>query len=782
MHLIFFIIIIPPLFILIAYFFQHENQKKQAVIGDCQKAIGGCHSPHWYRLKFMRFSKNTLALAVMAATVSLAHTSPVLAETATESTDKKYQPTLMNQVTVTAARSEKQLKDIAGTIVVMDEEQLEKQLATDIRDLVRYEPGISVGSDGRTGSEGFNIRGMEGNRVKIMVDGIDQPQQFDSGFTYQRSQRNFIDIDAIKAVEVVKGPASSLYGSDAIGGIVAYQTKDPSDYLKSDGDDTTASVKGSYTSADHGFAETFTLANRTGDLESMLIYTRRDVEELETHSGADIEGNARGAADPLDTGSNNFLGKLQYQVNDDHRVGLTGEYLDAKTKVKLKSGEKLLPGGTTGEDIASRKRIGAFHEWEAGLTAFDSLRTQLDWQDSKMDQTTWIPATSRYNDRKKVYFYGEKSIQLATQFDKQVQLGNTEHSFVYGFDVNDVKTENRNISYETGKDPADKTYIPSVDKLTYGLFVQDEITLTDRLVLTPGVRFDSYKYSPGGDKLEKSTGNKLTSRLGAVYNLSDELSVFGQYSQGFKAPDLYDMYYTHKGIGFDGKPYKTISNPDLKPEESQSVEFGLRGDDHRGSFEVVAFYNRYSNFIDTFTDMSDPTYTGGITQAQNIGKAEIQGVELRGQLWLDETIGAPMGTTLRGSLAYADGEDKENNQKLNSVAPITAVIGLGYDDLSGNYGGELAWTLVKGKSDSDVSDSEVPTGKTQFNPAGYGLVDLTAYYSPVEDVTLRAGLFNITDKKYWLLEDVRGRSFGDPELNRYTQPGRNFSVSVKWDI
>ena len=122
----------------------------------------------------MKPSKSTLALAVMA---SIAHSNAALAEDS--GAQNKYQPTLMNQVTVSATRSEKQLKDVAGSVTVVDEEQIEKEMATDIRDLVRYEPGVDVSSDGRTGSKGFNIRGMEANRVKIMVDGVDQPFSLD---------------------------------------------------------------------------------------------------------------------------------------------------------------------------------------------------------------------------------------------------------------------------------------------------------------------------------------------------------------------------------------------------------------------------------------------------------------------------------------------------------------------------------------------------------------------------------------------------------------------------
>ena len=736
----------------------------------------------------MTFSKHSLALAVMAASVSLAQAPAVLADAGSESTpEKDYQPTLLNQVTVTATRSEKQLKDVAGSVAVIDDEQMEKELANDIKDAVRYEPGVSVGTDGyRGGNEGFNIRGMQGNRVKIMVDGVDQAQQFTVGPSeYIRSQRNFVDMETLKAIEVVKGPSSTLYGSDAIGGLVAFKTKDPSDLLKPAGDDTSASIKAGYSSVNEGFSETFSLANRSGDLETMLIYTRRDHKETDTHSGSDIYGSGRGQGNPSDTGLNNVLAKAQYQVNENNRIGLTGEFMESKTDSELKT---MSPDGVTGKDQVERQRIGISHEWDAGLAGFDSMEWQLDWQNSETNMKTHRPAYTfpgmpPFPNRNFDYLYSESGLQLNAQFNKALSWGEYDHTIVYGFNGSQTKVDNTSTEHnlDNGTSTA-KNYIPKTDATKYGVYFQDEIQLTSRWTVSPGIRYDKYEYNPEGntnlgEPAEDSQGDKLTARLGTVYQFNENLSAFAQFSQGFKAPGLMEIYYTYD------QGEVQLANPNLKPEESNSFELGLRGDGRLGSYEVTSFYNKYSNFIDLQVIGVDNS-TGSarnIKQYRNVAKAEIKGVEFRGQLWLDEAIKAPAGTTLRGSVAYADGENKENGEKLNSVAPLTGVVGLGYDDLSGRYGGEFAWTLVKGKSDSDVSNSEVDSGE-QFNPAGYGIVDLTAYYVPVKDVTLRAGLFNITDKKYWILEDVRGRESTYAGLDRYAQPGRNVSVSVKWDI
>ena len=110
----------------------------------------------------MMFNKNRLAIAVMAATSAMVHAEQL----------PTAQPTMMQQVTVTATRTEKAVKDVAGSVTVIDEEQIDNQMATNIGELLRYEPGVTTQGNSRLGIEGFNIRGMSGNRVKVMVDGV----------------------------------------------------------------------------------------------------------------------------------------------------------------------------------------------------------------------------------------------------------------------------------------------------------------------------------------------------------------------------------------------------------------------------------------------------------------------------------------------------------------------------------------------------------------------------------------------------------------------------------
>ena len=182
-------------------------------------------------------------------------------------------------------------------------------------------------------------------------------------------------------------------------------------------------------------------------------------------------------------------------------------------------------------------------------------------------------------------------------------------------------------------------------------------------------------------------------------------------------------------------------------------------------------------------------------QYQNLSDASIHGLEFKGGIFLDEAFGAPQGTRLTTAVAWAQGKGTKpgengtfyNDEPLNSIAPLTAVIGFGYDSPSEKWGSELMWTLVAAKDLEDTSNvTDVSMGGThgedKFTPAGYGTVDFTAYYKPVKDVTVNAGIFNMADKKYWVWDDVRNITSTDAGINRYTQPGRNYSVSIKWEM
>ncbi|MEE4108871.1 MAG: TonB-dependent receptor plug domain-containing protein, partial [Halieaceae bacterium] len=161
----------------------------------------------------------------------------------------------LESITVVGTRTERTLGEVEATISVYDQEDIERRLVRDIQDLVRYEPGVSVGGTGsRFGLEGFTIRGVGGNRVLTMVDGIRQPEEFSFG-PFLSSRRDLVDVDQISRIEIARGPVSTLYGSDALGGVVAITTRAPNEYVSAL-DPTHLDLKTGYSSADNSFIGT----------------------------------------------------------------------------------------------------------------------------------------------------------------------------------------------------------------------------------------------------------------------------------------------------------------------------------------------------------------------------------------------------------------------------------------------------------------------------------------------------------------------------------------------
>ncbi|MBL1416206.1 MAG: TonB-dependent hemoglobin/transferrin/lactoferrin family receptor [Moritella sp.] len=709
----------------------------------------------------------------LTTSILLALSMPAMAESNNNTADAT--------TVVSATRSEQLLTDVAASVSVISADDIEENLVKNVGEIFDYTPGITVESDPRYGIQSINIRGMEGNRVKIVIDGVSQANRFDSGQSFIQSGRLDIDPDMIKSVEVVKGPASSLYGSDAIAGIVAFETKDPSDFLDA-GDNSGGHLKLGYHSVDSSFSQSVALANRTGNLESLVAYTHRAGEEEQNF----------GEPDPQETEKNNILVKLQYQINENNRIEFTGEQVlsDIDSDLPLDS---TWDENYDAEDQHERQRIGAKYILTADNALFDSVALQLDWKKSKQISQTMRGNTANKSELKD-YLYGEEGYEGSAKFDKSFALAGMEHYLTYGLSYEYRDIENINVTYKT--DSAGDTtntlyyYMPAAEEIKWGAYLQDQIVLLDGdLVLTPSVRFDSFSTNPDNsvptDKHNNVSGyiptdykdysdSAVTGKFGALYSLTEDTKVFAQVSQGFRAPDFQELFYSYSS---GTMPYKSEPNPDLKAETSISYETGLRGNFSAGNYEFALFYSDYDNFIDTVTRYDDPQYSWGITSYDNLEKATVKGAELGANLWLDSLIGAFDGTTLRLAAAYTEGEDQDG-LALNSVAPWNMVVGLNYDSPSTNWGTSLktVYTAKKGVSDINSTDTG---NKDQIENPSSTVVDLTAYYKPMEDLTLRAGVYNLTNEQYWSWNDVRGLIAQDNDLS---QAERNYGVTVKYDF
>lgn len=735
-------------------------------------------------------------------------------------------PNQFDTVTVTATRTEQTLDQVPSTVSVQTERDIDQKNVKNIQDLVRYEPGVTVsGTGSRFGLSGFNIRGIGGNRVLTQVDGTSVPGEFAFG-PFQNARRNYIDLDSVKQVEIIRGPASSLYGSDAIGGVVSFLTKDAADYLD-EGDDVYARLKTGYDSSDKSWLKSSTLAGRVGQVDGVLQLSHRSGHEIKTHGGQGGIGNARGEANTQDITEENLLVKAGWNYNDTDRLQLAYERLQNDVNSDVLSEYSSFSSTPTfgimrsnalidrseAKDSTDRERLSLQHRFAVDLAAVDTINWQLSYQDSEIRQRTeqtrrvWSaanaiptpPPGTRERQRTRDSRYEEDLWSLNVQFDKRFQTENTSHTLVYGLDAKRLENSNLRKGGEIFTDTgADVPVSPTAEKLPlsdfpdptttqYAFFIQDSIEI-GRWTLLPGLRYDHYTLKPdvtpeylNANRQDQNPSNysdhAISPKFGVTYDIDGIHSVYGQYAAGFKTPEAVDIYgeFSNPGHG-----YQYLANNSLKAENSDSYEIGLRGKYDQGSFSVALFYNRYKDFIEQVTT-ADPTGTGLLTyQQQNLDRTTIRGAEAKGELFLEQW--GLRGFRATGAIAYARGKDHESGNPLNSVDPLKAVMGIDYTAPSSNYGAGLTWTLVAAKERIDDTQAAAARINEQFAPSGYGTLDLNGWWQVSEQFSVNGGLYNLTDKQYWQWGDVQGLDSNSVALDRFSQTGRYAAVNLVWEI
>ena len=708
------------------------------------------------------------------------------------------------EITITATKTPRFVLDSTASIVIVESEAIEQQVMRSIRDLVRYEPGVSVGRNpNRFGNQGFNIRGIDGNRVLIQIDGIRTADNYVGGVG---RGRDFFNLETIERVEIVKGPASALYGSDAIGGVVSFITKDPEDYLNVFGDSIYTSLTTNYGSAQEGNTTTGIIAveDETGTIEASSAVTISNNSEFKNFGEI--------ASNPQDGNELNILTKLVYNLNENNSFKLTGEILDSTTDTTLitEVGRTSLDvsGGppvffqreeVEAEDKRKRDRISLNYDYENSDSSWlQKANFSLYYQNSQIEedkvstgirQPTFPPVNTPIervdiNEFKQDVFGGD--VQLESNF----AIGNSDHRLVYGVEIYNTETSRPRDSsiinlndgsitkFVAGEEFPNKTF-PDTDTFRLAAYVQDEIEI-GQFSIIPGIRWDYYSLTANEDadfarinvnnfEVEDVNESAFSPKLGIVYKATSELAFYGQYARGFRSPPYDDANIGFTNFAFG---YTVLPNGDLEPETSDSFELGIRGAYPSLNFTLAGFYNDYDNFIDTVGLGPRPSDGFLQFQSQNIDQAEIYGLEAELEYFL--TGNKSNGFSLISSIAWAKGDNTSQDESvpLNSVNPIEAIVGLRYRAPENRWGTELIATIVGEKTRIDGDDL--------FAPDGYTTVDLIGYYNLSDRTSINLGLFNLLNEKYFVWSDVEGRTNADPDLERFAQPGFNAAASVRF--
>jgi hemoglobin/transferrin/lactoferrin receptor protein len=730
-----------------------------------------------------------LSLAVAVVLAAPAHAAPVLDERATSADGSE-----LETVTVYARRLQPVTR-VAATVTVIDEQAIRRTLASDVKQLVRYEPGLSVRSDPfRFGLDTFTVRGMTGNRVAVEVDGIPSAGGFSIG-SFSDSGRSFVDLGFVRRVEVLRGPASSLYGSDAIGGVVAMTTLDPADLL--DGRSTGLRTEAGYGSADDGWhALALGAARLGGTVDAMLGYVHREGRALD--SAADV------TPDPRDYDADSLIATLVARDLSGGPLTLTAEGGRLRQTTDVVAFQELAGSrfantvALSGDDSGGRFRVSIAQQL-APATVYDSADWRLYWQGTDTQQDTYeerraVPPRTPAVAIERGFSLEDRTLGAEFTAVRDFARGRYRHDLVYGFELAGTRIEERRDGVQTDLATGASTStilgetfplrdFPVSDVTEAGVFLQDEIRLDGGAwTLIPALRVDYYRLSPQADRLYREDNPRLpvvglddwsvSPKLGITRELSDSSSVYLQYSNGFRAPPPEDV---NIGLDLPLVNVRAIPNPDLKPEKSNGYELGLRWNTAGLAFTASAYWTDYDDFIESKVNLGRDPDTGVVLfQSQNVARARIYGAEAAATARLDEWSPRLAGWTARLAAAYAHGEDLERDQPLNSVDPTSGVLSLRYDATSGRWGSELVTTAVADKRRVDTSRVAL------YATHSYLTLDLLADMEIGRGLTLTAGLFNLTDRTYIEWADVRGRPEGDPLIPYYTRPGRNAALTLRW--
>lgn len=704
------------------------------------------------------------------------------------------QPVALSPITVVGTRTERTVDTVPATVSVITAEDIETQLVTDIKDLIRFEPGVSVPTSparfsaalsgaGRDGNSGFTIRGMGGNRVLIVQDGVRMPDGFAFG-AQAVGRGGYNDLDMIKSVEILRGPASALYGSDGIAGAVSFTSKDPADFIDA-GRNFGARARVGYNSADDGWSESVALAGRSGTLSALIAYTRRDAHETENMAETGGTGSARTQPNPQEFASNAVLAKLLWDINDNHALRLTYDHFDQDMEGEALSSYSATVIGLTARDEAERDRISLDWRFDNFL-GLDNGSVSAFWQDATTRQFTYEDRTPAVDRTRDVTF--DNSIWgLAVQGSKSFGSQSVQHRVTVGADWSRTIQEGiRDGTVPPMGEPFPARPFPKTEYDLAGLFVQDEITLLNgRLSIIPALRYDWYELTPKADALfpapaEGQSDSHLSPKIGAIYWANDHFGLFANYAQGFKAPSPMQVnnFFANPVFG-----YESIPNPDLQPETSESIEAGMRFRNIEAfggnlSLSTTAFKTHYDDFINQVVVRGTgvPGVDPLIYQYVNLTEVDIWGLEARGDIRWDNGLSAIV------AVSFADGDQETDGArgKLTSIDPVKVVSGLNYAAPSGVWGGSATVTWSGKKDQAGCGGGNCWAGEE------FTLLDLTAFWNVTEKATVRAGVFNVFDETYAWWSDVRGLSRGgtvtaptEPAtLPAFTQPGRNFGVSV----
>lgn len=692
----------------------------------------------------------------------------------------------MDTITVVAHRQPRPLSEVAGTVTVIGPERLARDFVVGLDDLVRYEPGVEVDrASTRFGFGGFRIRGIGGNRTAVVIDNVPAPDRFSVG-NFADTGRGMMELGLAQRVEILRGPASTLYGSKALGGVVAVSLLDADDVLSGARHGTRVNLAGN-TDADRVRALSAT-AMRNDDFSLLIAAAGQDSGEVEVADRGETT-----PLDRLDRRQGAFLLRAARDT-DRGRIRLSFDGLretrDSDLRALLGQGRFATTTELVGDDRRNQWRALLDHHFESvGPVERGHWRVWHQLADVRQETREQRPLAATPVDLFRRFEFDQTTSGAGADLESTARLFGRAHRIGYGFEWSRSELSTRRDALQTHRETGQETNVvlgeifplrdfPESRITEVGVYVHDEIRLWNGgPTISPGLRFEYYDMSVGRDPLFESAfpeadpveldTTSWTPKLGLLWPLGRNMEIFGQYARGFRAPPFEDV---NIGLEIPMFNVRAIANPDLDPERGRTLEAGLRWHSHDTRAELVAFRNDYTDFIETRAALGfDPESGFLLFQSINRDRVRIEGGELRFQ----QRLGGGLSTELAAE--WTRGRNPADGRSLPEVPPPRAIAELSWHSPSSAWETRLVATAVR--SQRRLADE---AGDTLFSPPGHVSVDVLARWFPRHDLEVGVGLFNLADRRYWRASNVIGRAPDDPVLPLLAEPGRSVAVSLTW--
>lgn len=724
----------------------------------------------------------------------------------------------LDEIVVVATRTARPWIDSNGSVTSVRADDLVREGTYDVGSIAKYDPLVSAPFDFSTsdtlyayagsGYTGFNIRGAEGNRISLEVDGIRLPPQyvstsFDMGSAGGSGGmgRDYFDPAMFNLIEIYKGGGSALYGSDAMGGVIAMRTLDASDMLG--GKSWGGFARSQYFSVNDMLAQQLGGAWEKGDFRMMLLYSGRTGGETENQGGSLYKPN------PVNFDSHSALGKFDYSAGS-QRFQLTLESFRRDVDVNtLSAVRESSMGGfnnyVLNYQLMERQRASLRWEFEPASDWVDKMEAQAYWQSSENRSDNLSASKDRDfggvivkgRRREQSIDFGTRITGLTYQARKQLESGFFKQQWLGGVDVSMEQSESSFVRRDSST-PSDRNRTPFAPSDTWraGLYLQDEIRAGERWSFTPGLRMDYQRIKPEVSEEYRQRVEELalngtyvelaedydnvavSPRFDIAYKPTPKTRVYGTYAMGIRNPSAEElsMVFIHPDSGGGTAGTVNLPNPDLEEEVSHAFEIGYKAEGDPGRFQIAGFYTLYKDFIENnrFTGQVDEEGRE-INMSVNRGESVIYGAELSGEANLAHWSSALAGWRAGAATGISIGKNKADDSWLNSIEPWKSSVFVGYNSPGGKFGTRLTGTYV---DKVRRVDDTIPETGSLFRPPAYFLADLSAYWRPTEGLTVNAGVNNLLGEKYWSWAAGRRTAAAYGDRDRSSAPGTNFYLSV----